>query len=90
MADPDFNALRAARNAQFTERMQEIADDLGVPLSTLNTSFNPNRCYCACSSGGPCEHSWDGPEWVSEDQCSQSVTCSKCGVTAMSHDMRNF
>lgn len=38
-----------------------------------------------------CDHQWDGPE---EEQhhpggaVSSSVTCSKCGMSAMVHDMR--
>ncbi len=27
--------------------------------------------------------------WESEDGCAWSATCSRCGCTAMSHDMRN-
>ena len=31
----------------------------------------------------------DGDGWESEDGCAWSATCSRCGSTAMSHDMRN-
>lgn len=44
------------------------------------------RCVCTCPDG-PCEHRWDGPEWRSEDGLACSVTCSRCGMTKMSHDM---
>lgn len=81
----DFDALRAARNASVQRQCQKIADELGVPLQSLRSTFDPAACYCACPEG-PCEHNWDGPVWESESMC--SVTCSRCGCTAMSHDMR--
>lgn len=37
---------------------------------------------------GPCEHTWDGPGYESPDDRVWSATCSRCGCTAMSHDMR--
>lgn len=85
----DFEALRTRRNAAVQEMHQKIADGLGKPVQNLRSNFNPDACYCACGTGGPCEHQWDGEEWVSEDGCAASVTCSRCGRTAMSHDMRN-
>lgn len=32
-----------------------------------------------------CDHKWDGPDKDFEN--GSSVTCSKCGMTALSHDM---
>ena len=88
-AAPDFEALRARRNAAVQEMCQKIADEWGAPLQSLRSNFNPAACYCACGTGGPCEHKWDGEGWESEDGCAWSATCSSCGCTAMSHDMRN-
>ena len=88
-AAPDFEALRARRNAAVQEMHQKIANEWGVPLQSLRSNFNPAACYCACGTGGPCEHNWDGEGWESEDGCAWSATCSRCGCTAMSHDMRN-
>jgi len=85
---PDFEALRARRNESMMQHAQKLADELGVPLQSLRSTFNPAACYCACGAGGPCEHKWDGDGWVSEDGRGWSVTCSRCGCTAMSHDMR--
>ena len=85
-AAPDFDALRAQRNATVQEHLQKMADEWGVPLQSLRSNFNPAACYCACGTGGPCEHKWD---WGSEDGCALSATCSRCGCIAMSHDMRN-
>jgi len=35
-----------------------------------------------------CDHTWDGPAWTSEDGLMSSGTCSRCGITAVGHDMR--
>ncbi len=87
MTTPDFEALRAKRNACVAASHARLELEYGVKL---NSNFNPNACYCACGSEprGPCEHKWDGPDWESEDSCACSVTCSRCGMTAMSHDLR--
>ena len=88
MSAPDFEALRAQRNAAMDELLKRFADEEGVPVEALRTTFDANACYCACSSGGPCEHTWDGPVWVSEDTWTESATCSRCGCTAIGHDIR--
>lgn len=89
MDAPDFEALRAERNKAVMQSIARLAEWEGIALSDVRTTFNPNACYCACASGGPCEHTWDGEPYESDDGCMWSRTCSKCGVTAMSHDMRN-
>lgn len=86
--EPDFEALRARRNADVLAEHQRLAEELGLPLSSICSSFNLAACYCACGTGGPCEHKWDGDRWDSEDGLAWSVTCSRCGDTAMGHDMR--
>jgi hypothetical protein len=83
----DFNRLRARRNESVRQSMQKLADEFGVPLESMRSTFNPDACYCACPNG-PCEHDWNGPEWQSEDGCAISATCARCGTTAMSHSMR--
>lgn len=85
MTTPDFDALRAKRNESVQASIQKLADEYGIPVEQLSSSHNPNACYCACPDG-PCEHKWDGAPYESE-HC-RSVTCSRCGCTAMSHDMR--
>lgn len=47
------------------------------------------RCQCRCPDGD-CEHRWDGErERIEHDggSVSASATCSRCGMSAMSHDM---
>lgn len=88
MTEPDFEALRAKRNADVMKLHQKLADEFGCAVDKLKSNFNPYKCYCACGSDGPCEHKWDGEWWESDDGCS-SATCSRCGMTAMSHSLRN-
>ena len=82
---PNFEALRAERNAMHEAWLKEMAADGWRPVGNC---FDPNACYCACATGGPCEHAWNGPEYVSEGGCLSSATCARCGMTAFSHSMR--
>jgi len=83
---PDFEALRAKRNAAMDAEMERLRAE-GWEISPCSLR-DKNACYCACGQGGPCEHKWDGEWWESEDGCASSATCSRCGMTAMSHSMR--
>jgi hypothetical protein len=83
---PDFEALRAQRNADFKKSVQRIAAQFHCEPEELSSTFNPNACYCACTSGGPCEHRWDG-EPVEEGGL-WTTTCSRCAMWAFSHSMR--
>jgi len=85
---PDFEALRDLRNKQVLKVHQRMSEEFGVPLQSLRTTFDPNACYCDCGSGGPCEHKWDGEGIEFDNGRGWSSTCSRCGCTAMSHDMR--
>ena len=76
---PDFEALRAKRNAA----VRKAATDYGLHLF----KFNADACFCDCGSGGPCEHKWNGKGC--DTMGGWSATCSRCGVTALSHDLRN-
>jgi hypothetical protein len=49
----------------------------GWDLTQIHTTHNPDACYCACGTGGPCEHRWDG-EPVEEGGL-WTTTCSRCG-----------
>ena len=87
MSEPDFEALRAKRNEEVRRVMREIAVDMGWNPEDVKCTHNDNACYCACPDG-PCEHKWDGKPYESEDGCAWSATCSRCGCTAMNHDLR--
>ena len=85
---PDFEALRAERNRAMRTLIENIAKEQGIPADQVRSTFNSSACYCDCANHGPCEHTWDGEPWESEDRLCASATCSRCGMTAMSHDMR--
>jgi Zn-finger protein len=80
---PDFEAMRAKRKAKRREREAEWAAE-GHEVVWADDA---DACYCACPHG-PCEHKWDGKPWESKDGLAMSVTCSRCGTTAMSHDLK--
>lgn len=85
--NPDFEALRAERNARhdaFVEKMHAQGWEI-----VLQREYNRDACYCACKSGGPCEHKFDGDPYESKDGSLWSATCSRCGMMAFSHDIRN-
>jgi len=88
---PDFAELRRQRNEARRRLIAELKAKLGIsPDDACEPGCaccGDDACYCACPDG-PCEHTWDGPDWESEDGGTCSVTCSRCGGTAISHDMR--
>lgn len=86
MEQPDFEKLRAERNEKRRRLEKEMAAD-GWQLSAHCAHNADAACYCACPEG-PCEHKWDGEGWESEDGLASSTTCSRCGVTCMSHSLR--
>jgi hypothetical protein len=84
MSHSDFEALRARRNAaanEWAEKMKEQGWDVAHAL-------DPDACYCACGTSGPCEHQWNGEPYESADGSVWSTTCSHCGMTAISHSLR--
>lgn len=85
MSAPDFEKLRAQRNQAEADWLEELA---GEGFTALRPP-NPDRCYCACSQGGPCEHKWDGKPYETDDGSVWSATCSRCGMTALGHNMGN-
>ena len=58
MTKPDFEALRKARNESVQHSIMKTARSLGWKEGDdpPTTSFNMGACYCACGTGGPCEH----------------------------------
>lgn len=88
---PDFEALRAKRNAAVAAEIRSIADELGFDLSQCYTTFDPNSCYCACAEGGPCEHDFQGWRDIEDEEGrirGGETVCSRCGMGAMSHSLR--
>lgn len=83
----EIEALRAERNEKRREWEREMAAD-GWQVSSHCAHTADSACYCDCGNGGLCEHKWDGEPWQSADGCGWSATCSRCGITAMSHSLR--
>jgi hypothetical protein len=82
----DFEALRAERNRQHREWVDQMRDQgWQVSLCSIN---DEKACYCACATGGPCEHAWDGEPYDSPITGAWSTTCSKCGELSYSHSLR--
>jgi hypothetical protein len=44
-----------------------------------------DKCECHCPES--CGHKWDGPEKELDEGRCVTVTCSRCGMTAMEHSM---
>lgn len=77
------------RNAEEIERISGTRVPTGAELAASFCCPPSSTCKCNCGSleePRVCEHKWDGEEEVMDG--GSSVTCSKCGMSAMSHDMR--
>jgi hypothetical protein len=48
---------------------------------------DPTKLPCKCNCPESCEHVWDGESVELEDESGFSVTCSRCGILAIEHDM---
>jgi hypothetical protein len=88
---PDFEALRAERDAAVAKIVKEAARSLwgdeAAERITFHASFGGGTasCYCACPDG-PCEHQFDG--WREfDDGLGGEQFCQRCGMGAMSHSM---
>lgn len=84
--EPDFEALRAERNARYQEMVNSLCEEHGWDLSKVFTSFDPDACYCDCNGGGPCEHNWGGWQEFDDGKGGEQV-CQRCGMGAMSHSL---
>lgn len=86
---PDFEALRAERNAGMQRLLEKIIEKHGPVRGNPFPYFDPNSCYCACPDG-PCEHNFAG--WrVFEDGNGGGggeTFCQRCGMGALAHTLR--
>ena len=64
-------------NKREPQRMSE-------PKVVIHTC-GPSTAKCVCKCPESCEHKWDGPN--QEFLNGVSVTCSRCGMTAIQHAM---
>lgn len=89
--DEEFAELKRKRDEAIETIAQCVAKRLGVDRKDVCFhASGADNCYCDCPDG-PCQHVWDGPEYVEESEGGgymSSVTCSRCGMPAIYHDMR--
>lgn len=65
-----------------------------VLLNTPNATVilcgsSSDRCRCDCPRS--CEHVWDGEKMLRDASgrvCGATAICSRCGMSAMDHDVR--
>ena len=83
----------------MTKKMKTIRDQIGklegqiIARVIANSDISIHHCgpqsekrKCRCGyPEGTCEHIWNGPSEDTEN--SSSVTCSKCGLSALQHDL---
>jgi hypothetical protein len=87
--DAEFEILKRERDAALDAAVTEMCKKHGWTRShVVFPKPSADDCYCDCPDG-PCQHVWDGPEYVEEGPSYMcSVTCSRCGAVAAYHDMR--
>ena len=84
--EADFDALKAKRDESLAAQIDRVCAEQGWDRSAVGVHISgAGPCYCACPDG-PCQHVWDGPEVRGENF--SSASCSHCGTSAISHDMR--
>ncbi len=89
-AKPDFEALRATRNAAVKMMIADIAAEHGWDTSEVYSTFDADACFCACSAGGPCEHDFQGWRDITNEYgevCGGETYCQRCGMGSMSHSL---
>ena len=86
----DFEALRKERNDAIVRMLETERRRMGI-TGPLQHNFNFNACYCACVSGGPCEHKFEGWRDILNDNgevCGGETVCTRCNMGAMAHTLR--
>ncbi len=90
----DFDKLKRERDEALSKMLKTLAEDfakrIGCDPEEVHTHVSNHgsteECYCACASGGPCQHEWGG--WREfEDGNGGEQFCQRCGMGIMSHDM---
>ena len=86
--DAEFEELKRKRDESIAASVAALCAEHGWnPVDAHVHVSGAGSCYCACPDG-PCQHIWDGPSVEFDDGHGMSVTCSRCGTLAFSHDMR--
>ncbi len=88
--DEEFAELARKRDESIEAMIRDVCEEHGWPRAEVHAHVShTGKCYCACPDG-PCQHVWDGPEYIENDEGGfmSSRTCSRCGAVAAHHDMR--
>ena len=86
--DEEFAELKRNRDEGIRKVIAATCAELGLDPNEAHVHSRDlgAECYCACPDG-PCQHTWDGPEYTEDNGCMSSTTCSRCGAVAFYHDM---
>lgn len=87
--DAEFDELKRKRDDGLRELARRVTIEMGGNPDEVSFHAREyaSECYCACPDG-PCQHIWNGKEYISEDGCMSSSTCSRCGEVAFYHSLR--
>lgn len=84
--EAEFEELKRKRDKALADVVSRVCKEQGWEEKKVHVhASGAGDCYCACPDG-PCQHVWDGPDLDSGSVI--SATCSRCGLSAFSHDMR--
>lgn len=88
LSDADFDELKRKRDESIRSVVDAFCEKHGwdrnkatVPSHDLGAT-----CYCACPDG-PCQHEFEGWREFDDGHGGEKV-CKRCGLGAMSHDLR--
>ena len=86
--DAEFEELKRKRDESVEAAISAACKEHGWDRGEVQVhTSHSGGCYCDCPEG-PCQHTWDGPDYEDQDEGLVSVTCSRCGAVAAYHDMR--
>lgn len=63
------------------------ASDECLPKVITVAICGPGNQICKCNCPDSCEHVWDGPGVEFDEGRGGSVSCSRCGMLAIDHDI---
>lgn len=90
LTEAEFAELARKRDEAFARFIDSFCAERGWDRSKTSLhvhSGGSTSCYCACPDG-PCQHEWTGPWRDFEDGHGGEVTCARCGMGSMAHDLR--
>lgn len=84
--EAEFDELKRKRDKAMADVVSAVCREQGWDEKKAHVHVSGSKdCYCACPDG-PCQHVWNGADL--DMGSTVSTTCSRCGMSAFSHDMR--